>query len=118
MLLENGGLERSQQLDKGFYALQLGQQSVVALAEQWQEYELSDIISWLRRRVQSLIRHIQAGAPLDKPWSLLSHLDCRELFGFSDSLSILLVKLDQGAVPNRQLALEEVLLRGCDIFHS
>lgn len=116
-LLESGGLERSQQLDKGFYELQLGRSPAVAMADRWLEYELADILRWLLRRTHDLIRHLQAGAPLEAPWSLFGKTNCMDLFGFSDSLSILLVKVDQGAVPNRQLVLEDLLLQSCDIFH-
>jgi DNA polymerase-3 subunit delta' len=117
-LLESDGLERSQALDKGFYNMLQGRQSSVSLAEQMLEYELVDILLWFLRRVQGLIRHLQAGTPLTPPWSLLPKPDCKDLFCFSDSLSILLNRIQRGASPNRQLLIEGLLLASCEVFHT
>lgn len=117
-LLESDGLERNQRLDKGFYQMLQGQQSAVALAEKMLEYELVEVVLWLLRRIQGFIRHLQGGTPLGPPWSLLPKPDCRDLFCFSDSLSILLNKIQHGASPNRQLLMEGLLLTSCDVFHT
>jgi DNA polymerase-3 subunit delta' len=117
-LLESDGLERSQLLDKGFYNMLQGRQSTVGLAAQMLEYELVDILLWLLRRIQGLIKHLQAGTPLTPPWTLLPVANCKDLFCFSDSLSILLNSIQRGASPNRQLLIEGLLLASCDVFHT
>lgn len=117
-LLESGGLERSQLLDKGFCNMVQGRQSAVSLAQQMLKYELVDILLWFLRRVQGFIRHLQAGTPLTPPWASLPKPDGKDLFCFSDSLSILLNRIQQGASPNRQLLIEDLLLASCDVFHT
>ena len=116
-LMESGGVELAGKLDKDFYLMVSGRLSAVALAEQWLEHEIVDVLRWLLARTQGVIRYLQADMPLDKPWSLMSVSNCMDLFGFLDTLSILMLKIDQGAVPNRQLVLEDILFQSCDIYH-
>ena len=116
-LMESGGVELAGKLDKDFYLMVSGRLSAVALAEHWLEHEIVDVLRWLLARTQGVIRYLQADMPLDKPWSLMSVSNCMDLFGFLDTLSILMLKIDQGAVPNRQLVLEDILFQSCDIYH-
>ncbi len=117
-LFESGGFDRSQILDKSFFDLLAGRLTASIVAENWREYELLDILNWFQRRTQQLIRHLEGQAAIIKPWQSLTGSHPGDLFGFSDTLTILLFKVSQGAVPNRQLVLEDLLLQSGDIFHT
>ena len=118
-LLHGDGLTRLRQLDSDFTAMLAGQQSPLGLAERWQDFELVDVLDWLGRRLSQSIAGAVAGVQLDARWEdVVRRTDPRSLYSVLDTVNLLRRQLGQGANPNRQLALENLLLVSCDKFHS
>ena len=119
-LLENEGLERLQQLNKDYLALVSGRISALSLAEKWLDHELGDILAWLSRQLSRLISGRVAGtADISDAWQqLAAKTEPQNLFKLLDSVNQLTNSLNRGANPNRQLALEELLLESCEKFYN
>lgn len=117
-LLHGDGLSRLSQFDGDFAAMLAGQQSPLGVAERWQEFELADILDWLGRRLAQSIAGAVAGAQMQDPWAgVARRCDPRSLYSVLDAVNLLKRQLGQGGNPNRQLALENLLLISCDKFH-
>lgn len=118
-LLQTDGLERSRQLDSDYLAMLEGRVSALAIAEKWQEHELADVLQWLGLRLSSLVAAIVGGADMVSAWSgLVGHSDARAVYAVLDKSTALQQQLRAGANPNRQLALEDLLLFSCDKLHN
>ncbi len=119
-LLENDGLERQQQLNNDYLALVCGRLSALSLAEKWLEYDLGEILDWLSRQLSRLISANVAGTKdLGDEWlQVTESANPQNLFNLLDAVNSLSNSLNRGGNPNRQLALEELLLESCEKFHN
>ena len=119
-LLENDGLERLQQLNKDYLALVTGRLSALSLAEKWLEHDLAEVLTWLSRQLSRIISgHVAGATDMDKDWrQVTANANSQNLFNLLDSVNELINRLNRGANPNHQLALEELLLESCEKFHS
>ena len=118
-LLETDGISRSQQMKKDFLSMLSGRQLALSVAQKWLSYDLSETLIWLYRRYADLINNRCADVQISKEWQALAlTVDVQTLFHLSDKIIELKGKLDRGANPNQQLALEELLLESCEVFHS
>lgn len=119
-LLENDGLERLQQWNKDYLALIAGRLSALSLAEKWLEYDLRDVLTWLSRKLSRVIAgHVVGATDVDEHWQqLTASVNPQNLFNLLDTVNQLNDKLNRGGNPNRQLALEALLLESCEKLHS
>lgn len=119
-LLDGDGLNRRRQLATGLAAALAGRGSVSALAEKWQDEDWGELLEWLSGRLQQALR---AAAQHERPGNdpLLAELGRIQptgLFALLDSLQALLAHSRAGGNPNRQLALEALLLQFCDVVNK
>jgi DNA polymerase III subunit delta' len=118
-LLESDGLERRQELTALLAAVLSGQTSLLAAAERWQEWDWEDLLDWLQARLALAIRvRTAAAAALDGAVSMLATIDSVRLFELIDRLSDIQRHSRAGGNPNRQLALESVLIDLCDAVNG
>ncbi|WP_339337784.1 DNA polymerase III subunit delta' [uncultured Oceanicoccus sp.] len=119
-LLENEGMERLQQWSQDYLALIAGQLSALSLAEKWLEYDLGEVLTWLSRKLSRVIAgHVAGAIDVDENWQqLTASVNPQSLFNLLDAVNELVDKLNRGANPNRQLALEALLLESCDKLRS
>ncbi|ARN75541.1 DNA polymerase III subunit delta' [Oceanicoccus sagamiensis] len=119
-LLEDSGLERLQQLNKDYLALVTGRVSAITLAEKWLEHDLNDLLVWLSRQLSLMISGRMAGTSgIGDEWRpVIANIPAQNLFNLLDRVNQLINSLNRGANPNRQLALEELLLESCEKFHK
>ncbi len=118
-LLETDGIGRYKQMRSDFMALLAGRITALTLADKWLEYDLLEVLSWLNRSVSSVVSFRVAGSPLAKEWqAVAAHANVQGLFSALDNITQLHGQLAKGANPNKQLALEELLLETCDVFHT
>jgi DNA polymerase-3 subunit delta' len=123
-LHQSNGLERHSQYNQDLLAVISGQTSVLAVAQQWLDYDFPELLTWLSRHVSTLISYALT-SDSDKPtqleasWkNLLKKSDAKLLFLLLDRVNKLHQKISQGANPNRQLALEALLFETCDKFQG
>lgn len=108
-----------QQWDEEYLALLRGEHDALTLADQWQQWELPEILDWLARRISALVAGIVGGAPLAESWKpLVASANAASLYVLLDEIQLLNQQVMSGSNPNRQLALENLLLLSCDKFHS
>jgi DNA polymerase-3 subunit delta' len=117
-LLDGDGLGRRRELADGLTAVLLGSTSAIAWAEQWQQ-DCAELLEWLQGRLMQALRHrmAQAGAA-DPLLDRLAGIAPPALFGLLDQVQALLNQLRGGGNPNKQLALEGLLLGICDSVNS
>lgn len=102
---------------KGFAGLIREQKDPVEVANQWQKYEVWQVLSWLQTWLLDISR-IQAGAGLvvlnpkyqQAIKDLSEHLEKAAVFDWIDQLSALKKQLAQVSQINIQLALEDLLI--------
>lgn len=115
---QSGELGRYQQWDRDWLALMQGAGSAVSVAQDWQQYEPTDILQWLSRRLAALVSAQTAGGEPAAGWGVLrDRVPAATLFRLLDQIHTLNQQLSGGANPNKQLALENLLLISCDKFH-
>ncbi len=129
-LLENDGVERYRQLGLDYQALLSGRTSALVIADKWLEYDLREVLGWLVDKLTALIRmlmsthddsssgHLQAAEWKEYPELIrcARGASVRNLFELLDKVTSLKNSLDRGTNPNRQLALEDILLTSCEKF--
>ena len=114
--LNSGGLQRRQLMTTEFLQAMSGRLQPLALADKWKEHELADILSWLNAKLSLLIRSDQANLKLPAEWANLAPISSVLLLGLLDKTNDLALKLRRGANPNKQLALEALLLSCVKVF--
>lgn len=118
-LLASDGLGRRQQCDRDFLALATGRVTALALAEKWLEHEAGELLGGLSQKLSRFIRFRMGNTPLSEAWQQpVSRVAVKDLFNLLDKVNRLRVSIARGANPNKQLALEALLLESCDLFHS
>ncbi len=118
-LLQNDGLAQLRQLDADYVGMLEGRLSPLAVAERWQAQDFARVLDWLSRRLGELVSAAVAGTPLAEPWSgWAERVDPRALYALLDEVYRVQQQWRQGANPNRQLALEGLMLASCDKFHT
>lgn len=118
-LLQSDTTAIREQLSNDFLALLAGRESPLSVAQKWQAHDFAATLMWLSRRLQQLIQYRMAGVQsgLDQNWQRASGgAGVQALFALMDKVQLLHHQLRRGGNPNRQLALEELLLDTCDIF--
>ena len=109
-------LAHRQQWTKDFFALIGGKVSPLSLAEKWLDYELSDILVWLDTRLSGVIRAHLANVEVDARWQQLVMDDAKPAYLLRDDVLTLKAQLGKGLNPNKQLALEQILFKTCEVF--
>ena len=118
-LLCSDGLEMLQQLDTDFLTMIEGRAGAVTIAEKWLAFELADVLVWFNQRLTALIAGAVGGVSLPMLWQpWVSRVDPRALYAVWDRGVQLQQQMSRGGNPNRQLALEDLLLFSCDKFHK
>ena len=118
-MLASDGLGRRRAMDSDFLAMISGRVGVLTVAEKWLEFELEETLAWLGERISALIAAHTAQQSAPRLWGdMVARADSRELYALLDKVNQLNQQLRSGANPNRQLALEELLLVSCDKFHN
>jgi hypothetical protein len=119
-MFQQDGLDHRRQLSRDCIALFNQQVSALKVAEKWLDYELGDCLLWLSQKLSAMIAFRQGGRDrlLDEQWlKIASKADVRQLYWLLDELNQLLGQLKRGANPNRQLALEKILLASYEKIH-
>jgi DNA polymerase-3 subunit delta' len=117
-LLEGDRLEQRRALGAGLVALLAGRESPLALAERWQEQDWDTLLEWLQARLADAIRVRTAAVAPDATASALAAIAPAMLFQFGDRLQALLRHSRAGGNPNRQLAIETLLIDLCDAVNG
>jgi DNA polymerase-3 subunit delta' len=113
-LLEVDGLERRQALAAALSALLAGETTPLALAERWQEADWDDLLDWLKARVGAALRcRSSNAAPVDAAVAQLARIESPRLFAWFDRLQGVHQHSRAGGNPNKQLALEALLIELC-----
>lgn len=115
-LVESGAIQQRQAMQTQLLDMLQGRVSPLQLAELWKNIDLADVLAWLQLKVSDFIRFKQGGAFIDTQWQGLLVADVKRLFLLLDVISSLQLKVSRGANPNKQLALEDLLLRTCEVF--
>ena len=114
-LLEGDALEKRGELATALAAVLSGKTSVLAVAEQWQEWDWEDLLDWLQARLAQAVRCRSADVtPPDAAVSELVRIESPQLFGLLDRIREIQQHSRAGGNPNRQLALESLLIDLCD----
>lgn len=118
-LLESDGLERRQELTRTLAAVLDGKLSILAAAEAWQDQDWDGLLDWLQARLAMAVRVQTAGAAaIDESVTALATIAAPDLFGFIDRLRDVQRHSRAGGNPNKQLALEAVLIDLCDAVNG
>lgn len=89
-----------------------GKLSALALAQRWKDEDLGDLLTWLISRLLSGLRTGMAAHPATDPLNArLAELTPVALLQWIDAAQSVLTQHRSGSNPNRQLALESILLR-------
>lgn len=116
---QSGEVGRYQQWDEDWLAVMQGASSAISVAQDWQQYEPSEILQWLSRRLSALVCAQTAGAEPAEGWEVLrDRAPSTAIFRLLDQIHTLNQQVSSGANPNKQLALENLLLISCDKFHN
>ena len=115
-LVESGAMQQRREMQTQFIEMAQGKVSALKLADLWKNHDLAEVLAWLHLKVSDLVRFQQAGLALESSWQSLPVKDSRQLFALLDVISTLQLKVARGANPNKQLAMEDVLLRSCEVF--
>lgn len=114
-LLEADGLEQRQALGAALSALLDGQATPLTLAERWQEADWDDLLEWLKARVGAALRCRSSGeSAADAAVAQLARIDSPQLFAWFDRLQQVHQHSRAGGNPNKQLALESLLIDLCN----
>lgn len=112
-LFQGDRIEKRRDMGRDFIALLSDRVSVLSIAEKWLEYDVSECLSWLSRKLAAMVRYRLAGTAdgLAEPWlRVAGQVDVRRLYGLLDEIGQLSGGLNRGANPNHQLLLETLLL--------
>lgn len=115
-LVESGAIQQRQGMQVQLIDMVQGRLSPVQLAELWKGADLAEVLAWLQLKITDLIRFKQGGVAIEPEWQALVVSDVKTLFLLLDVISSLQLKVSRGANPNKQLALEDLLLRTCEVF--
>lgn len=111
--------DQYQQWERAFLDVVSGVVSPVAVAQDWQQQDLAELLQWLFRRLSGLIAASMSGADISPSWrDLVGRAGAAGLFAVLDQIQALNQQLSAGGNPNRQLAIENLLLVSCDKFHN
>lgn len=111
-LLEEGALTARQERSRLLAQLVNGELSALALAQRWKDDELAGLLGWLLARLMAAARVGLASSATDDPAVRgLALMAPHDLFDVIEAVQVLLAQQRAGSNPNRQLALEALLLR-------
>ncbi|MGK0499310.1 MAG: DNA polymerase-3 subunit delta' [Oceanicoccus sp.] len=117
-LLQGEALELRKQWGDDTIAMLTGSMSPLTVAERWLPHDFADLLLWYSRKVAELISYKMGAKPLmDQRWQPFVG-NSQALFGLQDNINALLSSIHAGANPNRQLALEQLLLESCEKLHN
>lgn len=114
-LLEGEGLAERKRLAQELDQLLAGKLSPLALAERWLEQPWEALLGWLQVQLVQALRQVGAKG---RGGAGLARLPAPQLFRLLDRLHQLIAQTRAGTNPNRQLALESLLLALCDAIDS
>jgi len=119
-LLDDDGINQRQELAKALAAVLTGRAGALALAEQWQQRDWDMLLEWWQGRVAQALRIRLGGqAPADDALlAVLMQCQPQALFELLDRIQALLGQSRGGGNPNRQLALENLLLQACELVRG
>ena len=115
-LVESGTIQQRQAMQAQLIDMLQGGVSAVQLAELWKNIDLTEVLAWLQLKVSDLVRFKQGSVFIEPEWQPLVVNDVKRLFLLLDVISSLQLKVSRGANPNKQLLLEDLLLRTCELF--
>jgi DNA polymerase III subunit delta' len=116
-LLDGDALAQRQAMAQALSSTLAGRASPLALAEQWQQLDWDDLLTWLSSRIRAALKN-RFGQADEAAADPLLRAPPAALFGLLDRVQYLLNQSRAGGNPNRQLALESVLLAACDAVGS
>lgn len=114
-MLEGDTLARRRQRGEEFEALLTAKLSPLVLAQRWKDEDFEELLGWLSARLSDAIRTSMSGQrPVVLPG--LAAVAAPALFRLLDEVQRLLALQRSGTNPNRQLALESLLMQAaaCD----
>ncbi|MCR8921939.1 DNA polymerase III subunit delta' [Dasania sp. GY-MA-18] len=111
--LNSGALQKYQDMEQQLLEALNQRMQPLTLADKWKDHALLDILHWLQNKLAQLIRAEQAGAELSEAWQPWLVTPAVNLFGLLDEVQALAAKVQRGANPNRQLVVEDLLLKCC-----
>ena len=115
-LIESGALQQRQAMQTQLIDMVQGRASALQIAELWKNIDLIEVLGWLQLKMSDLIRFNQGGVFIGQHWQGLVVNDVKKIFLLVDVISTLQAKVSRGATPNKQLVLEDILLRTCEVF--
>lgn len=116
-LLDGDGIEQRRQFATDFLALLEQKVSLIALSERWQQNDWLLLLQWLQSRMTLAAKHAMAGRSLDDELvGRLATIVPSRLFHLHDLIQTTLNQTLAGTNPNRQLALESLLIATCEAF--
>ncbi|MFT7131150.1 MAG: DNA polymerase-3 subunit delta' [Gammaproteobacteria bacterium] len=116
-MLETDELSLRQQMSDEFLAMLSGAETPLTIAEKWLQHDLVNALEWLSRKLMTIVSHQMTAKSTDDRWqAFASSANIQQLFKLFDKVVLLLDQLNRGANPNKQLALEELMLTACESF--
>jgi len=118
-MLETDEISHRQKMSSEFIGMLKGRETPVAVAGKWLQYDLVSALEWLSRKLAAIISLRMANKTVDEDWHEVGvKVNVQEVFRLFDQVVLLLDQLNRGANPNKQLALEELMLRAYDSFRK
>ena len=118
-MLENDEIGHRQQMSEEFLAMLSGAETPLTIAEKWLQHDLVSALEWLSRKLTTIISSRMTNNSTDKRWQgFASRANLQQLFSLFDKVILLLDQLNRGANPNKQLALEELMLAAFESFSN
>ena len=118
-LLDGDGIEQRVQLGTDLLALLDQKISLIALAERWQQSDWLLLLQWLQSRMALALKSAMANKSIeDGLIARLAAVAPSRLFRLHDQIQAALNQTLAGTNPNRQLALESLLIATCDACNA
>ena len=118
-LLDGDGIEQRVQLGADLLALLDQKMSLIALAERWQQSDWLVLLQWLQSRMALALKNAMAAKSIeDGLIARLATVAPSRLFRLHDQIQVTLNQTLAGTNPNRQLALESLLIATCDACNA
>jgi DNA polymerase-3 subunit delta' len=118
-IVETDRMGQRSEMNRDFLAMIGGSDTPLAVAEKWLAYDIAEVLAWFSRVINTLIAHQMGGSPIDEQWQpFINGVSTQRLYKLSDQVLLLNAQLQRGGNPNKQLALEQLMLETCDVFTS
>lgn len=118
-LIESDGVALRDAMSDDFLALVKGSISPISLAEKWLQSDLSETLVWLNNRLLMVVQYKMAAIEIDQKWVYVAKVcQSKQLFVMCDKILFLRNSLTSGTNPNKQLALEALMLEISELFSN